>query len=142
MSTTSSDGRMHKAVIVGAMVVGLVGGSYGIASAASGGSGSCVRRLDDPALPALPAARLRHAGGRRRRQPWGSQRSDETLLTGDAPAKVKAAAAKEGRAATIVRIETDADGHAAYEAHMAKADGTLVTVYVNKSFEVVGVESR
>ena len=75
--------------------------------------------------------------------PWGNQRSDETLLTGDALAKVKAAAvAKEGSGATIVRIETDADGHAAYEAHMVKADGTPVTVYVNKSYEVVSVESR
>ena len=34
-----------------------------------------------------------------------------------------AAVAKEGSGATIVRIETDADGHAAYEAHMVKADG-------------------
>jgi hypothetical protein len=43
--------------------------------------------------------------------------------------------------ATIERIETDADGNAAYEAHMVKSDGTRVTVYVNKSFEVVSVES-
>jgi hypothetical protein len=40
------------------------------------------------------------------------------------------------------RIETDADGHAAYEAHMLKADGTPATVYVDKSFDVVGVESH
>ena len=42
----------------------------------------------------------------------------------------------------IVRVETDADGNAAYEAHMTKADGTPVTVYVDESFEVVSVESR
>jgi hypothetical protein len=42
---------------------------------------------------------------------------------------------------TIVRVETDADGNAAYEAHMTKADGTPVTVYVSKSFDVVGVQS-
>jgi hypothetical protein len=41
-----------------------------------------------------------------------------------------------------VRVETDADGNAAYEAHMTKADGTPVTVYVNKEFGVVSVESR
>ena len=44
--------------------------------------------------------------------------------------------------ATIVRVETDADGNAAYEAHMVKADGTPVTVYVDAQFEVVSVESR
>jgi hypothetical protein len=43
---------------------------------------------------------------------------------------------------TILRVETDADGNAAYEAHMTKADGTPVTVYVNKDFNVVSVESR
>ena len=42
---------------------------------------------------------------------------------------------------TIVRVETDADGNAAYEAHMVKADGSPATVYVNKQFEVVSVES-
>ena len=41
-----------------------------------------------------------------------------------------------------MRVETDADGHAAYEAHMTKADGTPVTVYVNEQFEVVSVETR
>ena len=53
-----------------------------------------------------------------------------------------AALAKIGSGATIVRIETDADGHAAYEAHMLKPDGTPVTVYVDESFAVVSVESR
>jgi hypothetical protein len=42
---------------------------------------------------------------------------------------------------TIVRVETDADGNAAYEAHMVKADGTPVTVYVDKAFNVVSVQS-
>jgi hypothetical protein len=60
---------------------------------------------------------------------------------GDALAKVTAAAKAEAPNATIVRVETDADGHAAYEAHMRKADGSQVTVYVNKSFEVVGVHA-
>ena len=42
---------------------------------------------------------------------------------------------------TIVRVETDADGNSAYEAHMVKADGSPATVYVSKQFEVVSVES-
>jgi hypothetical protein len=38
-------------------------------------------------------------------------------------------------------VETDADGHAAYEVHMVRSDGTFVTVYVDKEFNVVGVET-
>jgi hypothetical protein len=36
----------------------------------------------------------------------------------------------------------DADGNAAYEAHMTKADGTPVTVYVDKQFDIVSNENR
>ena len=42
---------------------------------------------------------------------------------------------------TVVRVETDADGNAAYEAHMVKADGNPATVYVDKAFNVVSVQS-
>ena len=42
----------------------------------------------------------------------------------------------------IVRVETDADGNAAYEAHMTNAAGEPVTVYIDKSFKVVSVETR
>ena len=42
---------------------------------------------------------------------------------------------------TIIRVETDADGNSAYEAHMVRADGTPVTVYVSKQFDVVSIES-
>jgi hypothetical protein len=69
------------------------------------------------------------------------QRSDETVLTGDTASKVTAAAQAKVPGATIERVETDADGYAAYEAHMIKADGSRVTVYVNKQFEVVGTDS-
>ena len=74
--------------------------------------------------------------------PWGGQRSDETLLTGSTASKVEQLALAKVPGGTIVRVETDADGNAAYKAHMTKADGTPVTVYVDKSFNVVSVESR
>jgi hypothetical protein len=109
--------------VIAAIVAGVAGGSYGIASAASG-SGS------DSSSPAPSAQR-----------PWGPQRSDETPLTGDALAKVTALAKAKVPGGTIVRVETDADGNAAYEAHMIKADGTPVTVYVDKAFNVVSVQS-
>jgi hypothetical protein len=117
-----------------AVVVGLALGSYGVASAASGngsssGSASAAATTTNPPPP---------QGG----SPWGHQRSDETPLTGDALAKVKAIAKEKVPGGTVVRVETDADGHAAYEAHMTKSDGTPVTVYVDKSFDFVSVESR
>jgi uncharacterized membrane protein YkoI len=69
------------------------------------------------------------------------QRTDETVLTGDTASKVTAAARAKVPGATVERVETDADGHAPYEAHMVNADGSRVTVYVDKQFEVVGTES-
>jgi len=66
------------------------------------------------------------------------QRSDETLLTGSTADKVKAAVQAKYPNATFVRIETDSDG--VYEAHITKADGTEVSVEVDKRFAVTGEE--
>lgn len=70
----------------------------------------------------------------------GGRRSDETALTGDTAAKVRAAALAKAPGGTVDRLETDGDGNAAYEAHITKADGSRITVYVNKQFNVVKVE--
>ena len=112
---------------VGATVFGLAAGSYGIASAA-GGSGSTSTSTSTTPAAGAP-------------QGWGSQRADETPLTGDALAKVTAVAKDALPGATIVRVETDADGHATYEAHMLDASGNPITVYVNSSYEVVSTGS-
>jgi hypothetical protein len=125
-----SSNRLTRVVAACAVVFGVAAGSYGIASAASSSSNSTTTTV-----AAAPAAAPQGA-------PWGHQRSDETPLTGDAASKVRAAALDKVPGGTIVRVETDADGNAAYEAHMTKADGTPVTVYVDKSFNVVSVESR
>jgi hypothetical protein len=63
----------------------------------------------------------------------------ETILTGDTAAKVTAAAQAAVPGAAIERVETDAEG-AAYEAHMVKADGSQVTVKVDKDFNVTATE--
>ena len=123
--------RTMRIVAAAALALGVAGGSYGIASAASG-SGS---NSGSGTVPTVAA----QAG---RPQSWGPQRSDETLLTGDTASKVRAAAVAKEPNATVSRVETDADGHAAYEVHMVRPDGTPVTVYVDKQFEVVSVESR
>ena len=129
--------RVPKALVAAAVAVGVAAGSYGIASAATGSdsSSSSTSNVAAQAVAAAPSAPDPQ-------NPWGHQRSDETLLTGDTASKVEAAAKAKVPNATIVRVETDADGNAAYEAHMTKADGTPVTAYVNEQFEVVSVESR
>ena len=120
---------LTRAAVLGAVVVGLGAGSYGIASAA-GGSGSSATATTPGAATAPAAPRG-----------WGGQRSDETPLAGDALAKVTAVAKDAVPGATIVRVETDADGNATYEAHVIKSDGTLATVYVDDSFALVSVQA-
>jgi hypothetical protein len=124
--------RLTRLALTGALAVGLGAGSYGVASAASG-SGTSTATTTSTAQPSAPP-------GASAQNPWGNQRSDETLLTGDALAKVTAIAQAKVPGGTIVRVETDADGHAAYEAHMTRADGTPVTVYVDENFDFVSVE--
>jgi uncharacterized membrane protein YkoI len=62
----------------------------------------------------------------------------EKLLTGDTASKVEAAAKAKVPGGTIERVETDADTGSAYEAHVRKADGSEVVVYVDASFDVTG----
>ena len=123
--------RLMRVAAAGAVVLGLAAGSYGVASAASGsasGSGGNLTAASGPTSPAPNRER-------------GRQRSDETLLTGDTASKVQAAAVAKVSGGTVVRVETDADGNAAYEVHMVSSDGTPVTVYVDKQFDVVRVET-
>jgi hypothetical protein len=126
--------KIPRTLAAAAVAVGVAGGSYGIASAASGSGGSSTTTT--PAATAAPSTAAPSAAA-----PWGRQRSDETLLTGDTASKVRDLALAKVPGGTIVRVETDADGHAAYEAHMVDADGNPVTVYVDTSFNVVSVES-
>src|SRR5438067_1807410 len=114
----------RRAVPALALTLGLLGGGYGVANAASGKSTATIKTTK--------AARIAAAGG---------QRSDETPLTGDTLSKVSAAALAKVAGGTIVRAETDADGNALYEAHMTNASGAPVTVYVDKDFNVVSVDT-
>ena len=139
MSTTRNR-SIPRLLTAGAIAFGLAAGSYGIASAAGGSSssGAAAATTTVTTPRTAPAPQGPPNGG----HPWGGQRSDETLLTGDTASKVEAAAKAKLSGATIVRVETDADGNAKYEAHIVQGDGTPATVYVNEQFEVVGVESR
>ena len=120
--------RFPRSLAIAAIALGLAAGSYGVANAASGsGGGSSSGGTTTTEQPAA--------------HPWGHQRSDETVLTGDTATKVREAALAKVPGGTIVRVETDADGEGTYEAHMTDANGNPVTVYIDASFNVVSVES-
>jgi uncharacterized membrane protein YkoI len=119
--------RIKNIALIGASLAALALGGAAIAGAASGGSssnGNTAAASPGRASVGLPP-----------------QRADETPLTGDALAQVRAAALARVSGGTIERVETDGDGNAAYEAHMRRSDGSRVTVYVDKSFDVVSVKS-
>jgi hypothetical protein len=118
--------NVPKAFIVAATSIGVADGSYRLANAATGAASTTAASTTVAAT--APSVQ----------QPFGHQRSDETSLTGDALAKVTAAAQATVPGGTIIRVETDADGHAKYEAHMTDASGNPITVYVNDGFAVVG----
>jgi hypothetical protein len=119
--------RLKNIALIATAIAAIALGGSAIAGAASGGGSSSNSSAANAAA----------------RAPAGlpPQRADETPLTGNALAQVRAAALARISGGTIERVETDADGNAAYEAHMTRSDGSRVTVYVNKSFEVVSVKS-
>jgi uncharacterized membrane protein YkoI len=120
--------KVKNTALVGSSLAALALGGSAIAGAASN---------ENAASTAAATTQADDSGARGQHR----QRADETLLTGDTASKVRAAALARVDGGTIERVETDGDGHAAYEAHMTNADGSRVTVYVNAQFEVVSVES-
>jgi hypothetical protein len=140
--------------LTAALAIGVAAGTSAVASAANGpgpGAGCIVAQAPIAAQASPPTAQ----------QPWCGQRSDETLLcgktksklelsgktkskdelSGKTKSKVEAAAIARFPGATIVRTETDADGGAAYEVQVVRADGTPATIYVDKQFDVVSVQT-
>jgi hypothetical protein len=139
MTDTARQRLLPRTIVAGALALGLIGGGYGIASAASGTEATPSSNAAAQSTTTLPSVIAAASSGQ---EGWGGQRTDETLLTGDALSSVTAAAKAKVPGGTIVRVETDADGNAAYEAHMTAADGSRTTVYVDKSFNVVSVDSH
>jgi uncharacterized membrane protein YkoI len=127
----------HRLAITAAAALGVAAGGYGIASAASGNGTTTTTPSTTQSAPSTQSAPTAPSA----QQPWGRQRSDETPLTGDALSKVTAIAKAKVPGGTVIRVETDADGNATYEAHMVKSDGTAVTVHVDKDFNFVSLET-
>jgi hypothetical protein len=126
------------ALVAGGVVAGGVLAGTISATAASNGS--------TPAPPSsgysASAPQGQKAGGARGFGHGGSApvRGDETSLSADVTARLTAAAVAKVPGATVYRVETDS-ADAAYEAHMTKSDGTLVTVKFDKNYAVTAVEN-
>ena len=126
-------------VVAGAIGATAFGASAASSTSGSGStSGSSSTGYSAQAPAAAPANGSAPSGTF---NPGGSTpvRSDEKSVDASTAATLKAAALKAVPGGSVIRVETDA-GDAAYEVHMHKADGTLVTVKFDKNLKETVVE--
>ena len=118
----------RKALVAGAMAsTALLGGALG--ASLFGSAGAQTGATTVPSTEASGSTAAPTHG------PHVANGITETELTGDDAAKAIAAAQAAVPGASVERAETDAEG-AAYEVHMAKSDGSEVTVKLDSSFNV------
>jgi hypothetical protein len=141
-TTTAPSGRRRVGWAVGMLAAGAVAGGV-LAGTLSASAADSSTTSPGTAGSAAQGSGTRQADGPQRAGAGhGSSpvRDDEKALDASDAAKVKAAALKAVAGGTVYRVETDA-GDGAYEAHMTKADGTEVTVKLDKNFTVTAVET-
>jgi uncharacterized membrane protein YkoI len=122
----------NKLVAIAAIGAAALGGSAIANAAGSGTTTTSATSSGTAQSQPAPPQRDPSMGGHQ------ANGKTEKLLTGDTAAKVEAAAKAKVPGGTIERVENDADTGSAYEAHVRKADGSEVVVYVNASFDVTG----
>jgi hypothetical protein len=125
-------------VVTGALALGAAAGAAGIANAASSGSSASPTQAAAPDFAANGSPGQPPGGQNPARMSRGP---GETVLTGAAASKARAAALAAVPGATVIRVETDSAAGAAYEAHLRKSDGTYVTVKLDNGFHVTATES-
>ncbi len=99
-------------------------------SSSSSSSSSAQTRQSPPDGHGMPPN-----GGPPGRHTGADGKQEQALSAADA-AKVKAAAEAKIAGGPVERTETDVDTGSPYEAHVRKADGSEVIVYVDKTFDV------
>ena len=131
---------LRKLLVGGALAGGaLVGGAVGATFLGTAGA-QTSNTTAPPSSAAAPAPAPAPGRGPNGPMDWGraghqANGKTEALLTGDDATKAKAAAEAAVPGATSQRAETDADGDA-YEVHMTKSDGSVVTVKLDSNFKV------
>ena len=132
--------RRLRGILLASAVAGGVGfASLHTANAASTATPSAVAATDDGSAASTDTAAT-PTGHPVPADPHTANGSTETVLTGDQATSVQAAVVAAYPDATIVRMETDADGDT-YEAHVTMADGSEATVKLDASFAVTGTET-
>ena len=134
-STTTGGRRKRWVGAAGLLAAGVISGGV-LASALAASASSNSSTASGSTLSSAGSAAARPPG------PGGAQpvRPDEKSVSSATAATLRAAALKAVPGGTVYRIETDA-GDGVYEAHMKKADGSLVTVKFDKNLKVTKVES-
>ena len=134
--TSRSARKIRLAGMAGLIAAGAVAGgvlaSTAGASAATTNSTSTSPSTSTTAVPSNPAAPSSQSST--------PVRSDEKAVTDAVAATLKTKALAAVPGGTVYRIETDA-GDGTYEAHMTKADGSLVTVKFDANLNVKSVET-
>ncbi|MBV9951716.1 MAG: hypothetical protein JO291_07175 [Acidimicrobiia bacterium] len=131
---------VRKMIVGGALAVAAVTGGA-IGASFVGSAGAATATSTSPSAESSTSANLPAQSQQPQGTPdWskgGHQANGktETLLTGTTATKAKAAAEAAVPGATAQRAETDAEG-AAYEVHMTKSDGSVVTVKLDSNFKV------
>ncbi len=134
--STNTPGRKRGwASAAGLLAAGVIAG--GVLTSALSASAS-----DTASTASASTVSSSGSGAGRPSFPGGARpvRPDEKSVPAATAATIRAAALKAVPGGTVYRIETDA-GDGAYEAHMRKADGSLVTVKFARNLTVTKVES-
>ncbi len=133
--STNTGGRKKRWVgAVGLLAAGAISG--GVLAGTLSASASSTPAASDSTPSSSSSGNASPPG------PGGAEpvRPDEKSVSSATAAALRAAALKAVPGGTVYRIETDADD-GVYEAHMTKADGSLVTVKFDKNLKVTKVES-
>ena len=131
--------RLNSSIVAAGVAFGITLAGLGVAAAQKDSSSDTTAAPTTPAAPNDSGSSGSSGSNGSTAPADRPARPAETALTGDAAAKVSAAALAAVPGGTIIRVETDSDG-SPYEAHVRKADGTEVVVKVNEAFAVTGTE--
>ena len=128
VSTKRRRGRASAGLVASGLIAGAILAGTHVAGAATATSAT------------TPSSATAQAGAGSTNPATMTHGPGETLLTGTNADKAKAAALAAVPGGTIIRVETDSAG-AAYEAHVRRSDGSIVTVKFDKNFNVTSTDS-
>jgi len=127
--------NFRRVLVTGGLAAGTMLGAAGIASAATGTSTTATS--GSSSTTTSPPTGTPPAGGAQGNPATMTHGPGETLLTGTQLQQATAAAAAAVPGATVIRAETNSSGGYPYEVHLAKSDGTDVTVELDTNFKVI-----